>query len=430
MTAVRALAMLLAAVLFAGAAWYVWGEAEAEFTLGTAEPSTGVPEEAPAVTVAPQRLVSTVSFVGRLTPRREVSVTSRVGGKVAKVLFEYGDRIEAGQPLVELDTAETRHRYLEARAAYLEARDKLRKLENWESSREFARLRQSLTLAGMELEARKARRAETALLLEQGIIPASEHKAAEQQYNGQQLRYEAARQDLEAAQAEAGADAVRIARLRLEIAQARMRGLETTLENAVVRAPISGVVLEPGSESGRKPGEDGEGSPLTAGRLVSEGGYLLSIADMGGLTVAGGIDEVDVAKVKVDQPVRISGDAFPGLEFEGRIARISPQSRANANARVPVFDVTAAIDRLGDEHLARLRLGMSANVTVVVRDEPDALLVPLAAVRGGPGNYRVRLKGRDGAPRDVRVKAGETTLYEVEILDGLEAGDEVFVSGS
>ena len=433
MTAVRALAMLLVAVLFAGAAWYVWDEAGTVFELDSATASSGAPEEAVTVTVAPRRLVSTVSFVGRLAPRREVQVTSRVAGKVARVLFEYGDRVAEGQPLVELDTSETDRRYLEARAGYLEARDKLRELEDWENGREIARVRQSLTLAGMELEARKAKRAETALLLKQGVIPASEHRSAEQQYEGQRLRYEAAQRDLEAAQEKAGADAVRIARLRLENAETRMRGLERTLEDAVVHAPVAGVVMQPGGKSAQRSGGEDDGRPLAAGRLVSEGGYLLSIADLGGLTVAGGIDEVDVVKVKADQRVRIAGDAFPGLVFEGRIARVSPQSRSKANARVPMFDVVAAIDRLSHEHLAQLRLGMSASVTIVVRDEPSALLslCPLAAVQGGPGNYRVRLKDKDGgAPRDVRVKAGETTLYEVEILSGLKAGDELIVSGS
>ena len=428
MTAVRALAMVLVVVLFGGAAWYVWDDARAPLAPGSAAPSSRVSPEALTVTVAPRRLVSTVSFVGRLAPRREVPVTSRVAGKVARVLFEYGDRVVAGQPLMELDTAETDRRYLEARAGYLEARDKLRELENWENGREIARLRQSLTLARMELEARKGRLAETALLLERGVIPASEHRAARQQYEGQRLRYEAAQRDLEAALAKAGADALRIARLRLENAQTRMRRLEKTLEDTVVHAPISGIVLQPGGNTGR--GSGGDGAPLAAGRSVGEGGYLLSIADLGGVSVVGGIDEVDVAKVKPGQRVRIGGDAFPDLVFEGRIARVSPQSRAKAGARVPMFDVTAAIDRLSDEHLAQLRLGMSANVTVVTRDEPAALLVPVAAVRGGAGNYRVRVKDKDsGAPRDVPVEVGQTTVHEVEITGGLKPGDEVIVSG-
>ncbi len=428
-TAVRALAMLVVVVLFAGAAWFVWNEAGTALSLGSAAPSAKSSSEALTVTVAPRRLVSTVSFVGRLAPHKEVSVTSQVAGKVARVLFEYGDRVVEGQPLVELDTAETDRRFFEAQSRYFDAQDKLRELENWESSREIARARQSLTLAGMDLEARKNKLAETALLLERGVIPASEHKAAERRYEVQRLRYEAAQRDLEAAREKADADALRIARLRLENAETRMRALEKTQEDALVRAPISGVVLQPGSES--RPRSDGDGGPVVAGRLVSEGGYLLSIADLGGLAVVGTIDEVDVVKVKEGQRVRIGGDAFPDLVFEGQIARVSPQSRSKASARVPIFDVTAVIDRLSNEHLAQLRLGMSANVTVVTRDEPAALLVPLAAVQGGRGSYRVRVQDKDGGePRTVRVEVGETTLYEVEILDGLKPGDEVIVAGS
>lgn len=431
MTAVRALAMLLVAVLFAGAAWYVWDEAGAAFTVGTAGPSAAAPKEALTVTVAPRRLVSTISFVGRLAPGKEVPVTSRAAGKVVKMFFEYGGPVSAGQPLVQLDVAETDRRYFEAQTGYFDARDKLRELENWESSPEMARVRRAVALAGMEYEARKGRLAETGLLLERGVIPTSEHKAAEQQYQRQQLRYEAVRQDLEAARAKANADAVQIARLRMEHAKTRMQELEKILQEAVVRAPISGIVLEPGGKSAQQAGGDGDGRPLAVGQAVNQGGYLLSIADLETLSVAGGVDEVDVVKVKPDQRVRISGDAFPDLVFEGRIARVSPQSRSERSARVPMFDVTAMIDRLAGGQLAQLRVGMSATVTIVVRDEPDALLVPLAAVKGGPGNYRVRVKDKDGgAPREVRVKAGETTLHEVEILGGLKVGDEVIVAGS
>lgn len=427
MTAVRALAMLLVVVLFGGAAWYAWHEAGAAFPQAAA---SGMASETLTFTVSPRRLVSTLSFVGRLAPRREVRVTSRSAGKVAQVFFEYGGRVTAGQPLVELDTAEARHRYREARAAFLEARDKLRELENWESSQEIARRRQTVALAGMELEARERRLAETALLLEQGVIPAFEHEDAKQRHDVQQVRHEAARRDLEVAQGKADADALGIARLRLENAETRMLQLQNALAEGVIRAPIAGVVLQPGGDAGQRSAEDGERRPLAAGRLVGEGAYLLSIGDLDGLSVAGAVDEVDVVKVKSGQPVHISGDAFPDLVFEGRIERISPQSSSGGGARVPTFDVVASIDRLSEAQQGLLRLGMSANVTVVVREEPAALLVPVAAVQGGAGGYRVRMPGEGGgAPREVPVQVGETTLYEVEILAGLKAGDEVIVSG-
>ena len=422
--AVRVLAMLLVVVLFLGAAWYVWHEIGAAVPAAASAPS-GAPEEALTVTVAPRRLVSTLAYVGRLAPREELPVTSPIAGKVAGVFFEYGDRVAQGQPLVQLDTAEINRRYLEASARFLEVRDKLRELENWETGPEVKRARQGVVLAGMELDARMSRLTASTLLLEQGIIPASEHDAAVQQYEIQRMQHDTALRELDQELAKAGANLVQIARIRLETATTTMRELESALQNATVVAPVSGVVLHRGD--GQRSGEEADG-PLAAGRFMSEGGYLLSIGDLRGLSVTGSVDEVDVVKVHAGQPVRISGDAFSDLVFEGRIVRISSQSQTWGGGGVPRFDVTAAIDHISDEHLARLRLGMSANVTVVVRDQPGVLMVPVAAVQGSSGNYRVRVRSKDrGAPREVPVEVGETTLYEVEILSGLKAGDEVIV---
>ena len=103
--------------------------------------------------------------------------------------------------------------------------------------------------------------------------------------------------------------------------------------------------------------------------------------------MTGRIDEVDVVKVRRCQPVRISGDAFPGLELKGRIARISAESRTTGGSRLPTFDVTADVEPPGDEHLERLRLGMTTNVTLVVREESAALLVPMVAVHGRMGAF-------------------------------------------
>ena len=423
--AVRVVAVLLIAVLFSGAAWYVWNEMGAAFP-AAASGSSGVSADAITVTLAPRRLVSTLSFVGQLAPREEARVNSPASGTVSGVFFEYGDRVAAGQPLAQLDIVQTNRRYLEASAKYLEARNVLRELESWDNSAEVKRARQSVALARMELDTRQAKLASTGLLLEQGIIPASDLEAAEQQYETQRLQHEAALRDLDEALAKADDDIVQIARLGLETAETSMRELERALQEATIRAPIAGVVLHPEGAGGSRDANDG--GPLTVGQLVSEGGFLLSIGDLGGVAVTGRIDEVDVVKVRAGQPVTISGDAFPDLVFDGQIVRVSPQSRIGSGG-VPTFEVSAAADRLSDADLARLRLGMSAYVTVVVRDQPGALLVPLDAVQGGTGTYRVLVQDKDGGePREVRVEVGETTLYEVEILSGLQAGDVVIVA--
>ncbi|MYD97668.1 MAG: PAS domain S-box protein [Gammaproteobacteria bacterium] len=431
-SAVRAVAVVLVVALFVGAAWYVWdttGTAVWAETAGSSGSATGSEETVVTAVVAARPLKTTLSFFGRLAPRREVRVTSPVAGKVLRVLFEFGARVTAGQPMIELDTSETRRQYRSARAEYLEARERLRALENWESSPEMSRVRRAVARAQMELEAHRNKLAETTLLLAQGIIPASEHEAAQRQHDAQALNYEAALQDLESTLAEADEDSLQITRLQLENAETQMQDLQKTLDSAVIHAPVSGIALRSGE--GAEAGQLGTaGQPLAPGRSVSEGEHLVTVGDLKGIAVAGTIDEVDVVKLRPGQPAVITGDAFPGLELAGEIERISSQSRRSLSSRVPSFDVTAAIDELSDTQRQGLRLGMSAAVVVVVRDEPAVLLVPLASVKGARGQYWVQVKhAQTGELTRVPVEVGTTTLREAEIVSGLEAGDEIVVSG-
>lgn len=431
--AIRMVAIVLVATLFAGAAWFVWDEAGSGLLEGLSEASGPTPDAgkpAHTMTVSPQPFTLTLAFVGRLGPREEVLVTSPTSGKVARMHFEYGARVVAGQPLIELDTAKAERQHRTAQAELLEARDQVRVLERWEQSPEITRLRRTVARAERELEAQRSKVAETALLLEQGIIPEQEHRAAERQYDGAEMSYDAGVQDLALALEKGGEDALQIARLRLENAQAAVRDLEKTLASATIMAPVSGVVLQTRDRQGRAREGGGEPLKLSPGLPVNESGFLVAIGDLGGLSVTGRIDEVDVVKVRPGQPVRISGDAFPGLELHGSIAQISAESRTTGGSRVPTFDVTADVEPPGDEDLDRLRLGMTANVTVVVREEPAALLVPIVAVHGRTGAFWVNVWDEENeTSRRVPVEVGATTRHRAEIVHGIEPGDEVIVSG-
>ncbi|MCY3802991.1 MAG: PAS domain-containing protein [Gammaproteobacteria bacterium] len=432
--AVRTAVMLLVVVFFLGAAWYVRDGTGPALQEGTAEISgdwSGMQgEDTITATVGPRRLVVTLSFVGRLAPREEVRLTSPSDGKVARLFFEYGSQVLAGQSLVELDTAEIDREYRDRQAEYLEARERVRELEDWENNPEVGRVRRAVASARLELEARRNKLSETALLLERGIIPASEHEAAKRQYHAWQINYEAAEKDLALVLAKADADAMQIARLRLENAISRTQELERILTDAVVRAPVSGIVLQPEHGGGQDEQERNGVELLAVGRSVSEGDYLLSVGDIDGLSVAGLVDEVDIVKLRPGQPVSVTGAAFPDLEMKGKIMRVSSQSQRSSDDRVPMFRVTVELDRLTDTQRQRLRLGMSVEVEVVVRDEPGALLVPLGAIQGEPGRYWLHVRSKeDGAARQVPVEIGATTLNEAEIVRGIEAGDEVIVSG-
>jgi HlyD family secretion protein len=144
--------------------------------------------------------------------------------------------------------------------------------------------------------------------------------------------------------------------------QARIR-----LNDCVVRSPIDGIVLD-------KPVDEGQ---VIMGGLntVSGGTTIVTIADMSRVYVYANIDEVDVGKIKLGQEAQIVADAFPEEKFIGKVLRIDPLAKVEQN--VTRFPVVIEVPNPKN----RLLAGMNATVTITVYDNPNALVVPVEALK-------------------------------------------------
>ena len=423
------IAVVAIIALFLVAGLVVW---EIEHSPGT---SPSVSEASAAadvrtVVVTPQRLASTITVSGRLVPRQEVQVVSPISGTVAATHFQYGAQVTRGQRLVDLDTTEIESKYRQAQASYIKALQRFHELEDWENNVEVARVRRAISKTKLQLETQKQKRDETAFLLERGVIPAAEHEAAEQQLHNLQLDYEASQQDLASVLAKGGDEEKQVAQLELDNARTQLRTLEDTLQRSVVHAPVAGVILQPRRSGGRQ--ADPVGERLTKGRSVTQGALLLTIGDLDGLSVTGTVDEVDITKVRLGQQVAIGGDAFPGLALQGTMGHVSAQAGQTGQGKnaLPMFEITVTLENLTPAQRQQLRLGMSANLEVVVYEKPDALLVPFSAVQTRNGKAWVHVRDKEtGGIQQIEVETGVTTVDAVEIVRGLEPGDEVVLSG-
>ena len=428
MNALRLAASAGVLILFSGVGLYMWNYAPE--TAGKAA-GAGAAQggEGPLGThvVKPRPVTSTISVTGQLAPRQRIQVTSPIEGTVAAVHFQYGVQVAEGQRLVDLDVTETRIEYREAQVAHIKARERVDELEDWSSHVEVSRARRVVSRGRIDVEARKNQLSQIAFLLEQGLIPATEHEAAEREYNNALLDLQAAEEDLQSV-LDKGVAEVRVARLELDNALARLRKLEEVMRNATVYAPVAGVIMHPEfNRSGTQ--ENDQGQRLAKGVSVKLGEHLVSIGDVDGLTIVGMVDEVDVATIRPGHPTRIVGDAFPGVELLGEIVGVSSQARQSGERHgLPAFEVTAAVIELSSEQRRQLRLGMSATLEVVVYEKPDALLVPIEAVEIVDGQSRLRVKGKvPGTVRYVDVVTGVTTLDSVEILGGIKAGEQILI---
>lgn len=225
----------------------------------------------------------------------------------------------------------------------------------------------------------------------------------------------------------AGPDPVDLSRARtaLERARADVAAAEADLNDAELRAPITGTVVD---------------STLKAGTLTGSSDAI-SIADMSGFLIRGQVTEQNVALLSVGQAVQVSVDAVPDGVFRGKLTRVSelpdnqgqsdpnvaPGSSGSAFGGVYPIEITFSADD------KRLRVGMATTATIEILSIPHTLIIPLQAVEDGPDGPSVRratgVTGSDGQPTGdlVPVTLGATSGDRVQVLSGLAPGDQLIL---
>ena len=171
------------------------------------------------------------------------------------------------------------------------------------------------------------------------------------------------------------------------------------------------------------------------------GTVLFTVADVSKMIVKAGVNEVDIGKIRVGMPVKVTLDAYPKVSFAGRVDRIAPAVRIDDKVRV--FDVEVRLDAQGRE----LRSGMTANIEMVGEKKDKVLTVPVESVfqrdegeivyvkkKIDPKTVAPPAKTKDGkqdkdAWKKFFVKrvvvSGLSDNAKVEILKGLKLGEEV-----
>lgn len=419
---VRAAAAVFVAALIFVLGAYVWSGPGSEVS-GEAQrrDGAGAPgAELRLATVERQAVSSMITMPGEIRPRGEVAVTSPISGQVGTLHVKRGQRVREGQLLLDLDVTQVEIQGRKARAAFLTAKAKVEELNNWSNSLEVSRARRAVTKARIALEAANTKVEETAFLVERGLVPSANKDSAERELRTRSLDLETAEQDLEAVLAK-GSETETVAGLELENAEAELARVDWALRNATITAPIAGVVVSLQQESAAR------GRTLSAGASIQAGQHLLTIGDMAGLTVTGRVDEIDVGRVRPGDKVRVTGPAFEDIELEGVVAHVSSQaSSGRIQQGVPRFEVTALVDALDERQREAVRLGMSAEMDIILQRNDNALVAPVGAVTVTGGKPRVRVWDEAaGSERIVEVEVGITTLDHVEILGGVALGDRL-----
>ena len=213
------------------------------------------------------------------------------------------------------------------------------------------------------------------------------------------------------------------------------------LDDTVVRSPISGTIIS-------RPVEVGQviSSPTSA---VGGGTLLMTMADLSKVRVRALVDEIDVGKVSIGQMVSIKVAAYRDKEFFGTVSKIEPLAKVEQN--VTTFPVLIDIDN--KENL--LLLGMNTDVVIEILNKQVSMSAPTMSLRtrkdiysaasilnipksdvdnflvnkvkGENYNKFIVIKDSKNGPALTWIEIGESDLSNVEVINGLNTGDTVYI---
>ncbi|MFT6927350.1 MAG: HlyD family secretion protein [Psychromonas sp.] len=312
---------------------------------------------------------------GTLKACRRARLSPSVGGQIESLLVKEGDRVKAGQLLLEIWNDD-----LQAQVT----------LAEHESERSTALVREACIIA--DLAKREAYRLST--LFKKNMVSAESVDQAESEANARQAACQAAHTSVKVSQSQIDVARAALARTRLS-------------------APFNGRVAEVNGAVG----EFLTPSPIGVATLPA-----IDLIDYSCLYVSAPIDEVDAPQVRPQMPARISLDAFAGKTFAGTVRRVADyvldlekQSRT----------VEIEVEFINIDNTDNMLPGYSADAEVILQQRDNVLRIPTAALFEA---NRVLILKKDGLLEQRQLTIGISNWSFTEVLEGLSAGEQLVTS--
>jgi HlyD family secretion protein len=362
-------------------------------------------ESAPSIHFATAQLKTIESIVstnGKVEPAEWAAARAETAGVVQSISVQRGQTVQAGQPLVILDTTAAQSDLASALARQQEAQAESATLGQGGKAAALANVKNSLKTAQAALEVAERNYDSLQRLAAQQAatkLQVQEAKDAVERVKLQLATLEDQRRTLVTA-----SDKV-VAQAKLHDAQSEVSLAQHRLALGEVRAPITGTVYQ---------------FDLKVGAYLQPGDLVALVGNLDQVKVIVYVDEPDLGRVALDMPVRITWDARPGQTWEGRVDKLPTEVTALGTRTVG--EVTTIVQNPNRDLLP----GVTVNATIVSKLVKDALSIPKAALRtsaNGNGNGVYRLKGTSLVWTPVN--AGVSDINNVQILSGLEAGAKV-----
>lgn len=347
-------------------------------------------------------IARSVVATGKIEPLSKVQIKSKASGIVKTLYVNVGDSVRKAQVLAELDKEILVAQVREAKAN-LEAAE-----ANFAAA-EAAYERNKVDAEGPDVPFLQKNLERSRKLFTDGLIPLQSLDDAEKNYQLARNKQQSASTNLAVSKAEIQKAAAQVAQ-----AGATLERAQEDLRNSTIVAPIDGVVLSRDVEVG-----DAVSSILVLGSAAT---LMMTLGDVREVYVKGKVDEVDVAKIYLGQPARITLESFKDKKYFGKVTRISPMGIEKDN--VTTFEVRTSIQNPAGE----LKTMMTANAEIIMEEHKGVLTIPEGTViydKDRKTSVEVPEPSQKNGKRKVAVSIGISNGARAEVLSGLKEGQQV-----
>jgi HlyD family secretion protein len=353
---------LVALIAIVGVGWWAYRRKSTTSAATTAE----------VTMVRREPIQQTVSATGSLAPATEQVLSYADAGTVTEALVAVGDQVNAGDPLVKLDSASAERAVSAAQVALDAARTGLASAQASLDDLEAGPSADDIESAQLTLDSAKDRRwaAQSSRDATCGRLEGASDQSGcnSAQASVQQAEDSVRQAEMDLAKALKGPTDVDLAAARdkvaqahstLQSAQAKLDDAQQALADTTITAPDAGTVTT---------------LDATPGSRVTAGQQAVTVSDLSSFQVEISLDETDVSKIKTGLTASVVADAFPDETMTGTVTAVAPVAQVQSG--VVLYPVTVQV-RPG---ASPVRAGMTVDVGVVTASKDSALVVPLRAV--------------------------------------------------
>jgi HlyD family secretion protein len=369
--------ILLLAVGFAGALLYKW----------TFYRPSRNPQPSRVYIAQHKRIERTILISGTIQPESMVEIKPQVSGIVKKVHSRAGDRIHRGDVLLELDPDTLDAQLKEAESA----------LREQELALEIAKNDSSLPL----LDIKEALYKRKKQLFEQGLIDRESVELAMFEYQEAQRSLKRAEKNIELMEA-------RVATARASIEKCKADARQTT-----ILSPMDGMILKHNVEVG---------SSVSSVSTSAQGGTsIFLVASYSQFLFVGQLSALDIGDARVGMAARIRVETLPSQPVCGVVAWISPLGENDKDKKIITYEIRVSLG----QDVPSLKANSPAVGELIVASMENALTIPESAVRYDAGRALVNLQKGPLEIETRQITVGLRTGTEIQVLNGLKAGDQV-----